>query len=107
MSDAVITLNQLDVPKIRELISTGSSSCVELTDLFCQQATGIDEKMTALAFFHPKAILRQAALVDDGHARGLNHSARLEGVPVALSDNVDSIDMFSTIYFLQIQDCRI
>ncbi len=97
MGEAVITLNQLDVPKIRELISSGSSNCLELTDLFCQQAKGIDEKMTALAFFHPKAILRQAALVDENHARGLNHSARLEGVPVALSDNIDSIDMFSTI----------
>lgn len=97
MSEAVIALNQLDVPKIRELISSGSSSCVELIDLFCQQAKGVDEKMTALAFFHPKAILRQAALVDEGHARGLNHSTRLEGVPVALSDNIDSIDMFSTI----------
>jgi Asp-tRNA(Asn)/Glu-tRNA(Gln) amidotransferase A subunit family amidase len=97
MNDAVMTLNQLDVPKIRELISSGSSSCLELTDLFCQQAKGIDEKMTALAFFHPKAILRQAALVDDGHARGLNHAARLEGVPVAISDNMDSLDMFSTI----------
>lgn len=97
MSDAVISLNQLDVPKIRELISSGSSSCLELIDLFCQQAKGIDEKITALAFFHPKAILRQAALVDENHARGLNHSTRLEGVPVALSDNIDSLDMFSTI----------
>ncbi len=97
MNEAVLALNQLDVPKVRELISSGSSSCVELIDLFCQQAQGIDEKITALAFFHPKAILRQAALIDDGHARGLNHSARLEGVPVAISDNIDSVDMFSTM----------
>ena len=97
MDQAAVTLNQLDVPKIRELISSGSSTCLELTDLFCQQAQGLDEKISALAFFHPKSVLRQAAMVDDGHVRGLQHSARLEGVPIAISDNIDSVDMFSTI----------
>ena len=97
MDSAAVTLNQLDVPKIRELIASGSSTCVELIESFCQQAQGLDEKISALAFFHPKAVLRQAMMVDEAHSRGLQHSTRLEGVPIAISDNIDSIDMFSTI----------
>ena len=97
MDSAAVTLNQLDVPKIRELIASGSSTCVELIESFCQQAQGLDEKISALAFFHPKAVLRQAMMVDEAHSRGLQHSTRLEGVPIAISDNIDSVDMFSTI----------
>jgi Asp-tRNA(Asn)/Glu-tRNA(Gln) amidotransferase A subunit family amidase len=85
-------LQELTARGVAEMIQSGAVSAQALSALFLDYVQATDESIHAFAYLDRESVLIQARLLDEGRARG-GDIGRLSGVPVAVKDAFDTLDM--------------
>ena len=92
MSNDTITIPELSVTNISEMVRGGAHTAETLAQAFLDYAKPLEEKIQAFAYLNDESVLMQARILDQGRARG-GELGVLAGVPIALKDAIDTFDM--------------
>lgn len=83
------------ISTIHSMLTSKKVSCVELTNQYLSEIDKLNDKLTAYVNISPEIALETAKKVDDKLSRG-DQLSPLEGIPMALKDNISTKDIETT-----------
>lgn len=88
-------LDPLTIPDLHRLFDEGKLTSVDLTSAYLERIRTVDPLLRAVLFVDPTALLQAAASDRRRRAGGL--LGPMDGIPVLLKDNIDTVDMPTTV----------
>ncbi len=92
MKNNNLETNRLSATAISEMVRQGQHTAEHFAQAFLAYAKPIEKGLKAFTYLNDDAVLAQARRLDKERARGVELGC-LAGVPVALKDAIDTIDM--------------
>jgi amidase len=89
-----LDLDAATIPELQARMADGSLTAVQLTQAYLDRIAAVDDDLGAVLAVSQDA-LDQAAAADDRRKHGKSRGA-MDGIPVLLKDNVDTVDMPTT-----------